>query len=136
MKAVFVDTVYWVAAVRPGDQWQGASSRAKETLGPVRLVTTDEVLGEFLNALSPYGSTLRSKAVEMVRAIMADPNVTVLPQSRASFRKAMDLYAGRPDKQYSLVDCSSMDSMRAQGLQEVLTHDRHFSQEGFTVLIA
>jgi predicted nucleic acid-binding protein len=29
-----------------------------------------------------------------------------------------------------------MDSMRAEGLQEVLTHDHHFSQEGFTVLIA
>jgi predicted nucleic acid-binding protein len=99
-------------------------------------VTTDEVLGEFLNALSGGGRTLRSKAVEMVQAIMANPNVTVIPQSRASFRKAVDLYGSRPDKHYSLVDCSSMDLMRAEGLQEVLTNDHHFSQEGFTVLIA
>jgi hypothetical protein len=84
MKSVFADTLYWVAIVRPDDQWREAALRARKELGPVRLVTTDEVLSEFLTGLSRAGEILRSQAVKMVRAIMADPNVTVLPQSRPS----------------------------------------------------
>jgi predicted nucleic acid-binding protein len=78
---------------------------------------------------------VRSQAVKMVQAIMADPNVTVVPQSRASFLEGLGLYARRTDKDYSLVDCSSMEAMRGGDIQEVLTNDGHFSQEGFTVLI-
>ena len=74
MNSVFVDTVYWVATVKPGDQWAGAAQRAKAQLGGVRLVTTDEVLSEFLAALSAGGPVVRRAAVEMVRAIYADPN--------------------------------------------------------------
>lgn len=40
-----------------------------------------------------------------------------------------------PDKGYSLTDCISMNVMRAQGMAEVLTHDGHFAQEGFTILL-
>ena len=135
MKSVFADTLYWVAIVRPDDQWREAALRARKELGPVRLVTTDEVLSEFLTGLSRAGEILRSQAVKMVRAIMSDPNVTVLPQSRASFLNGLGLYERRPDKTYSLVDCASMESMRAGGVQEILSNDGHFSQEGFSVLI-
>jgi len=136
MRSVFADTLYWVAIVRPGDQWRDASTHAKEALGPVRLLTTDEILSEFLTALAGGGEVVRRQAVKMVQAIMSNPNVTVLPQSRASFLKGLGLYESRPDKSYSLVDCASMESMRAAGIQEVLSNDHHFSQEGFTVLIA
>jgi len=40
----------------------------------------------------------------------------------------------RRDKGYSLTDCIPMQTMRQQGLTEVLTHDRHFEQEGFRAL--
>jgi hypothetical protein len=48
VRSVFADTLYWVAITRPGDPWEGPARRAKEALGSVRLVTTDEVLTEFL----------------------------------------------------------------------------------------
>jgi hypothetical protein len=41
------------------------------------------------------------------------------------------LYQSRLDKGYSLTDCISMQTMRREGLTEVLTNDRHFEQEGF-----
>jgi len=44
------------------------------------------------------------------------------------------LYEQRPDKEYSLTDCISMQVMKAMGITEVLTHDRHFVQEGFIIL--
>ena len=52
MTTVFADTVYWVATVRPNDPWAQSANRARELLGRVRLVTTDEVLVEFLTALA------------------------------------------------------------------------------------
>jgi uncharacterized protein len=44
------------------------------------------------------------------------------------------LYKDRPDKEYSLTDCISMQVMRREGLTEVLTNDHHFTQEGFRIL--
>ena len=67
-------------------------------------------------------------------AILAKPVIRVIPQSRESFLAGLQLYRARPDKGYSLVDCISMQTMRKEGLTEVLTNDRHFEQEGFRVL--
>jgi predicted nucleic acid-binding protein len=47
----------------------------------------------------------------------------------------LPLYERRPDKQYSLIDCISMNVMRRKGISEILTRDRHFSQEGFVRLL-
>ena len=44
------------------------------------------------------------------------------------------MYKARPDKGYSLTDCISMNTMRAEGMAEVLTNDVHFRQEGFRAL--
>ncbi len=135
MKTVFADTAYWIAVVRPSDQWAEAAKRARSLLGDVCLLTTDEVLAEFLTALSGGGEHLRRMAAQMVRAILDNPNVKVIPQSRDSFLTGLALYEQRLDKEYSLTDCISMNAMRAEGLMEVLTNDHHFAQETFTVLM-
>lgn len=136
MKSVFVDTVYWIAVVRPGDQWKGPSEKARKALGSVRLVTTDEVLIEFLAAISSGGEGLRLHGVRMVQAILSNANIRVVPQSRDSFLGGLNLYGERPDKGYSVTDCISMNTMRSDGIADVLTNDHHFAQEGFTVLIS
>ena len=51
-----------------------------------------------------------------------------------SFLAGLALYKARADKGYSLTDCISMTAMRERNITEVLTHDRHFAQEGFTLL--
>lgn len=135
MRLVFADTLYWVAIVRPGDPWAEAAKQARSTLGPVVIVTTDEVLTEFLTSLSAGGEQLRRQATQMVRVILENPNVRVLPQSRDSFLRGVELYGQRLDKQYSLTDCVSMNAMRSESVKDALTNDRHFAQEGFTVLI-
>lgn len=99
------------------------------------LVTTDEVLTEFLTALSCGGPEVRNVAVEMVRAIMDDSEVKVVAQFREGFLGGMDRYAAREDKSYSLTDCVSMNVMDSLEMKEVLTNDHHFEQEGFVVLI-
>ena len=79
-------------------------------------------------------SWLRSRAVETVREILSDPAVHVIPQSHEAFLAGFELYAGRPDKGYSLTDCISMHTIRREGVLDVLTNDRHFEQEGFRAL--
>lgn len=135
MKSVFADTLYWIARVRPNDSWSAAAKRARDRTNGATLLTTDEVLGEFLTALSRGGPTLRRNAVSMVKEIMADPGVVVVPQTRDGFLAGTTLYGIRDDKEYSLVDCISMNAMRARNVTHVLTKDHHFQQEGFTILI-
>jgi uncharacterized protein len=135
MKQVFADTLYWVASITPGDPWYAPTLRAVAALESVHLVTTEEVLVEFLSAYAGRGAYLRQEALRTVRAILDNANVTVRPQTHESFMKGLEFYASRADKAYSLVDCISMDTMRQMGLTEVLTNDHHFTQEGFTILI-
>lgn len=134
MKEIYADTLYWVALVRPGDPWQAASRDATARLESIRLVTTEEVLTEFLNVLSgaPY---LRQRAARAARRIMSDPGITVIAQSEASFQAGLALYEQRADKAYSLTDCISMQALRARAIHQVLTNDHHFTQEGFQILI-
>lgn len=135
MKTVFVDTHYWIAVTRPGDRWRDPAKAARATLGPALLVTTDEVLTEYLAALSGSGELLRKLAVDAVQAINKDANVRVVAQSRDTFLRALHRYGQRLDKGYSLTDCSSMNAMEAGGITEILTNDHHFEQEGFVILI-
>ncbi len=135
MKTVFADAVYWIAIARPQDPWSEQAHVARQQLGDVQIVTTDEVLSEFLTAFSKYGPNLRRAAVKMVREILSNANIRVTPQSRFSFQDGMALYEARHDKQYSLQDCISMNVMKSESIREILTNDHHFEQEGFIVLM-
>jgi predicted nucleic acid-binding protein len=44
------------------------------------------------------------------------------------------LFAARPDKDWSLVDCISFVVMKQRRLKDALTTDRHFEQAGFRAL--
>lgn len=134
MKTVFVDTAYWVAIARPDDQWHQEAEQARKRLGTVRMVTTDGVLTEVLASLSasPF---LREKAVELVRAIISDPNIEVVPQTRDLFNKGLDRYEERSDKKFSLQDCMSMVLMEERLITDALTSDHHFEQGCFTILM-
>ncbi|WP_226889299.1 type II toxin-antitoxin system VapC family toxin [Nostoc sp. MG11] len=48
---------------------------------------------------------------------------------------AWELCKSRPDKAWSLVDCTSFISMQQVGIQEALTTDQHFEQAGFIRLL-
>jgi uncharacterized protein len=131
---VFADTLYWIALFVPGDSWSEAATATD--LSGVTLVTTEEVLGEFLTAVSSYGERTRHLACMAVREILANPGIEVVAQSHESFLAGLALYERRPDKQYSLADCISMNVMRQKRIQLVLTNDRHFSQEGFVRVLS
>lgn len=134
MTALFVDTFYWIAITDPNDSaHQGAlAMTAERAVAP--LVTTDEVLSEYLAYFASATEALRREAGGIVADLLESPAVRVIAQSRESFLSGLALYTSRPDKGYSLTDCISMQTMRREGLTEALTNDRHFEQEGLRAL--
>lgn len=136
MSRVFVDASYWIAQFSPRDQWRDVAIAAYDRLRRnTQLVTTEEVLTEFLAHMSNKGAETRRRAVAAVHNILSDPDIQVVHQTHESFIDGLNLYASRFDKGYSLQDCVSMNVMEAEGVSDVLTNDRHFEQEGFTVLM-
>ena len=134
MSLTFVDTLYFIASINPRDQWHQKALKVGATLKG-DLVTTEAVLIELLNFFCPYGSELRAKSAAVVYDSLELPGVQVIEQMRDSFLSALSLYNARQDKSYSLTDCMSMNTMRELRIADVLTHDHHFTQEGFTILI-
>jgi uncharacterized protein len=135
MQRVFADTFYWIALLYRRDPWHDRVSALSATLLEDDIVlTTDAVLTELLAALSAAGPYVRQEAVTLVEGLLADANVRVVAGTRALFLEGLALYRARPDKAYSLTDCLSMQVMRREGLTDVLTNDRHFTQEGFHIL--
>ena len=133
-QSVFADTFYWLAVARPRDPWHAAVSQWATANPSSTIITTDEVLTEFLNALAGAGPVGRAYAVATVRDIRSDARVMVLLQNRADFDAALALYESRPDKGYSFTDCRSMLAAKNLGIVDILTHDHHFIQEGFTIV--
>jgi predicted nucleic acid-binding protein len=134
MRRIFADTFYWIAVLNPHDQAHARAVALSETLQPAQIITSDEVLTEFLNYFAESGEFHRRAAARMVERIYADHTMRVFPQTRDGFLTGLGLYRARPDKGYSLTDCVSMDLMRRTWLIDVLTDDTHFAQEGVSLL--
>ena len=134
MKIVFADTVYWVALINPKDEWRNQARSAIALLRDARIVTTDSILIEVLNFFAEHGDEARRRAVSTIEQLLTNPDTEVVPQTHDNFLAGLSLYKARADKGYSLTDCISMITMRERNIAEVLTHDRHFEQEGFTAL--
>ena len=132
MSSVFADTFYFVALANPRDQ---AHRKAVQwTLGfHGAMVTTSWVLTEFGNQMS--GLANRQEFVDTVRDLRANAQVTITPPEARLFEEGLQLYASRPDKEWSLTDCISFVVMQQEGIREALTGDHHFEQAGFAALL-
>ncbi len=135
MNPLFVDTQYWVALLNPRDQWHKRALELESAVAGRELVSTETVLIELLNYLSGYGPLLRRRVIDVVRRILEHDEMEAILHTHDAFLSALALYESRLDKGYSLTDCISMNTMRERGIAEVLGHDRHFTQEGFSILM-
>lgn len=135
MNTVFADTFYWIAITKVNDSYYTLTKQIRNNLGGVSIITSEEVLSEFLTFFSNHGFKFREMVCKIVRKIINDPNIKIIEQSHNSFMIGLDLYEQRKDKGYSLVDCISINIMKLYSIKDVLTNDHHFEQEGFNVLI-
>lgn len=135
MSGIFADTAYYIALLTDSDDLHLAARHVGQSLGAASIVTTDAVLVEVFAYFAGRGRHQRMEAVALVEILGANPNVTIVHQNADLFFAGVDLYRRRLDKGYSLTDCMSMTLCREQDITDVLTHDRHFEQEGFAILL-
>ena len=135
MSETFVDTVAWIALVNARDS---LNDRAREVFAKLRLqnyqfVTTEFVLLEFPNALS--APDFREKAAIFIEGLQQMTDVEIISVSSDLFAPGFGLYKNRPDKEWSLVDCTSFIVMEERKITESFTEDHHFEQAGFIKLL-
>ncbi len=135
MRKVFVDTHYFVALINTRDQWHQSATAARKQTADAEFITTENILIEVLNFLCEYGPSLRAKVALFVRKVLIDPDFEVVSHKEITLLEGLELYESRLDKGYSLTDCISMNVCRELGIDEILTSDKHFTQEGFTILL-
>ncbi|MGD1717383.1 type II toxin-antitoxin system VapC family toxin [Hydrocoleum sp. CS-953] len=135
MKTIFADTFYWIALINPRDNLHDKVIQISQSLQQTKIVTTEEILNELLTFYANFGIKQRRRTVKLVKNIIDRSDIYVVEQSHKSFLLGRSLYENRLDKGYSLTDCISMNTMNELEINEVLTHDRHFSQEGFMILL-
>ncbi len=60
----------------------------------------------------------------------------ILPLDSSALQRGLDIFAARPDKDWSLTDCTSFAVMQQRMIGEALSSDRHFHQAGFRALLS
>ena len=104
MIPVFADAAYWIALTFPHDQLHDIAVRLASKLGSRSIITTEMVLTEYLDGAATRGQHIRENAVRFVRGLYEADFVEIVPNSHPLFQQAMQLYAGRADKTWSLTD--------------------------------
>ena len=62
MKAIFADTLYWAALTSIDDSAHDRAMELSRSLAPDRIVTTDEVLSEYLAFFAGARPSVRAEA--------------------------------------------------------------------------
>ncbi len=130
--STFIDTSALLAVLDADDAYHARASRLWSDLvsGDEDLLTTSYVLVEtFALAQARLGLSaarlLHDDVVPILRVVWVD---------EALHRAAATALLTAQRRQLSLVDCVSFEAMRRLGADRVFAFDRHFRQQGFTLV--
>ncbi len=73
--------------------------------------------------------------VAFITGVKSSPHVDIVHVDPTLDAQAWQLFSERPDKEWSLVDCTNFVIMQQRGLFEAFTTDHHFEQGGFVCLL-
>lgn len=132
MTPAFADTYYWLALINPRDQAHQEAVAISQSLSQP-LLTTAWVLTEVGDAMRLPAN--RGTFLKLLQDIANDPMTTVVRAEHKWFERGVALFAGRPDKKWSLTDCISFAVIQDLGLTEALTGDGDFVQAGLRILM-
>ncbi len=125
---MLVDTSGLFCVCSPEEASHRLAVQAYETA--TQRLTHGYVLAEFVALANARGFD-RRRTLGFVDAIVNDPELKLVWVDRVLHQRGMTLLQSRLDKNYSLCDAISFVLMRENGIQDALTTDRHFEQEGF-----
>src|SRR3954467_7104934 len=131
MNAVFADTSFCLALLSADDEYHDRAVRLSIEIRR-SVVVTEFVLLETGNSLASLNQ--RRLFVDLLPHLRSDRSVRIILATSDLLQSAYELYSRRPDKEWSMTDCTSFVVMKELGLNEALTADRHFEQAGFFAL--
>ena len=123
MRRIFADTSFYQALLHRRDRWHTAAAAILGELH-AEIITTDYVLVELAALMS--SANARALFTRFVEHLRSDPSTTLVRTSPELFDEGLALFAARPDKEWSLVDCISFALMQTRGISEALAADLHF----------
>lgn len=135
MKPVFVDTAALIALGNRRDAYHVQATKVNEELrhSGRNYVTTSAIILEFGNAFSQLD--LRATAIRIIDAIRQSQKWNYIDVDRRIMNSGLALYRNMEDKEWGLVDCTSIVIARDMGITEIFSTDRHFQQAGLTLLL-
>ncbi len=129
MKAVFVDTSAFLAALDNGDKYHTEAEKSWLALSksPSELWTTDYV------RLESWSLIQRHLGAEAVMSFQDDwlPLCKIHEVGRDGFERAAAQWRIAQRRNLSLVDLTSFDAMRQLDIRTALAFDQHFQEMGY-----
>ncbi|MCG3121636.1 MAG: 23S rRNA-specific endonuclease VapC20 [bacterium] len=137
MTEIFADTSGWASFFVRTESFHDLAKtallqwRAEEK----RVVTTNYIILELIALFTSPLRMPRAQQVKIIDTIKTSPWVDIIHIDSALDKEAWQLLKTRPDKEWSLVDCSSFVLMQQRNIMTALTTDSHFEQAGFVRLL-
>ncbi|HEV2972705.1 MAG TPA: PIN domain-containing protein [Pirellulales bacterium] len=132
MTAVFADTSFFAAILNDRDSLHSIAREAAAREVEFRL-TTEFILLEVANFCTRESQ--RAVFAEQVANLKRAAIIEIVLASHDLFECGLSLFFSRPDKDWSLTDCTSFIVMQDRGSTGSLTSDHHFEQAGFVALL-
>jgi uncharacterized protein len=134
---LFVDTSGWASLFIPTESFHSQAAQCFTQAQQQRqtLLTTNYIVTELVALLGSRQRAPRTRLFQYIDSIKTAPLVELIHIDPATDAIAWELCKSRPDKAWSLVDCTSFVIMEQLGIQAALTTDQHFEQAGFMRLL-
>jgi hypothetical protein len=132
MKVVFADSFHFLALLNNNER---AHRRAilEHRRRWQRIVTTDCVILELGDALCHPRD--REDFLALLESLGRDSRIKIVRLTPELLDRGIRRFRDRLDKGWSLTDCISFVVMEEEGIQDVLTGDKHFEQAAFNTLL-
>ena len=124
----FADTSFWFGLQERRDV-RHAHARALVTRGVGHVVTTNHVIGETWTLLRRRSG--QAAAVGFLDRIGVLPDLEIVHVDGGVEKDAWRWLRGRPEREYSFVDATSLAVMRRRRIREALAFDGDFNAAGF-----
>ena len=79
--------------------------------------------------------SLKSSAIKLIEAVRQSKKWEGIFIDEKLLNRGFELYRQMKDKEWGLVDCTSIIVARDMEITEIFTTDHHFEQAGFTILL-
>ena len=135
MEWVFLDASGIIALLNKSDSLHKQAKQIYRSFLPSNYIflTTDLVLLEVGNVLSEL--KFKNAVIKYLKSLQDSPKVKIVYTQKSDFEIGLKRYEKYRDKDWGLVDCISFELMEKYGCKQAFTHDHHFRQANFSVLI-